>query len=96
MISALTVLQVTKPRDDFTDEIVAYGRDHGLKMPSDDPSEWCQTSRDFSLPLPYAYVQSHYWGVGFLGYYEFKQLPNFMLAAPVLYIVVGSCLKFFR
>ncbi|KNC46892.1 glycosyltransferase family 76 protein [Thecamonas trahens ATCC 50062] len=35
----------------------------------------------------YSYIQATYWGNGFLAYYEWKQVPNFALAAPIL---VGS------
>jgi len=43
---------------------------------------WCDmVSSTFNL---YAYVQRIYWNVGFLRYYEWKQIPNFLLAAPIL------------
>ena len=46
--------------------------------------EWCSSpSGLFSL---YGYTQKKHWNVGFLRYYEWKQVPNFMLAAPVLAI----------
>ncbi|WFD44164.1 ER membrane glycoprotein subunit of the GPI transamidase complex-like protein [Malassezia psittaci] len=43
-------------------------------------SPWC-TSR---LPLAYSYIQSTYWDVGLFRYWTVSQLPNFILASPVL------------
>ncbi|XP_060640481.2 GPI mannosyltransferase 2 [Anolis sagrei] len=45
---------------------------------------WC--SWDF--PVLYAYIQDAYWNVGFLRYFEPKQIPNFVLASPA--ILLGS------
>ena len=55
------------------------------------PADWCEQK----LPDLYAYVQRHYWGVNLFGYYEWRQLPNFALAAPALGLCAAagvSCL----
>lgn len=41
---------------------------------------WCTSP----LPNLYGHVQDAYWGVGWLRYWTLQQLPNFLLAAPVL------------
>ncbi|XP_076947923.1 uncharacterized protein LOC143619969 [Bidens hawaiensis] len=53
---------------------------------------WCKAK----VPLLYNFIQSHYWGVGFLKYFQFKQLPNFLLASPILSIAVCSIIHYVK
>jgi len=44
----------------------------------------------FSL---YGHIQDKHWNVGFFRYYEWKQIPNFLLAAPILLLSITGVYK---
>jgi len=48
--------------------------------------EWCTRT----IPSIYAFVQDHYWNVGFLRYWTLSNLPLFLLAAPMLLLLIRS------
>ncbi|KAL8752303.1 MAG: hypothetical protein Q9199_005839 [Rusavskia elegans] len=53
-------------------------------------ASWC-THR---VPSIYAWVQSHYWNVGLFRYWTLSNAPLFLLATPMLLILIASALKF--
>ncbi|KDP38090.1 hypothetical protein JCGZ_04733 [Jatropha curcas] len=67
-----------------------YNICHGRFL--DETRPWCKSK----IPLLYNYIQSHYWGVGFLRYFQLKQLPNFLLASPILSLSFFSILHYVR
>ncbi|KAK7099027.1 GPI mannosyltransferase 2-like [Littorina saxatilis] len=71
--------------------IIEYGQERGYKVVGEShTSPWCFSP----LPLSYSYIQSHHWGVGLLAYYTVKQIPNFILAAPVVTLSFCACYSY--
>ncbi|CAM9730433.1 unnamed protein product [Ectocarpus sp. 13 AM-2016] len=52
---------------------------------------WCA----WKVPSVYAHVQSTYWNVGAFRYFQWKQIPNFLLAAPALILTAHGIAYFF-
>ncbi|XP_020296329.1 GPI mannosyltransferase 2 [Pseudomyrmex gracilis] len=72
--------------------VARYAAKNNLVQPGMTESAWCNAR----VPLAYSYVQKTYWNVGFLEYYNFKQIPNFILAFPILYITLRCAKEFVR
>ncbi|KAF9927643.1 hypothetical protein FBU30_003019 [Linnemannia zychae] len=51
---------------------------------------WC----DANIPLIYTFVQDFYWNVGFMRYYEIKQIPNFLMAAPMIILSASGIIYY--
>ncbi|THH29853.1 hypothetical protein EUX98_g4326 [Antrodiella citrinella] len=50
----------------------------------DSPAPWCS----HFPPFIYTYVQVKYWNVGFLKYWTPGQIPNFLMCAPILVLLL--------
>ncbi|KAL1810251.1 hypothetical protein ACET3Z_027241 [Daucus carota] len=57
---------------------------------TDELRPWCKAR----VPMVYNFIQSYYWGVGFLKYFKIKQLPNFLLAFPILSLAASSIIYY--
>lgn len=85
----------TENHVNHTEAVLAYARDKQFVLAGqrfEQQSPWC----DNTLPFPYSYIQAHYWQVGFLKYYQFKQLPNFLLALPIIGFLFWHCFIYLR
>lgn len=89
-------LYCVKHSFEHSPEIVKYAQQHSYILAgnrdSNYTSPWCEKD----LPISYSYIQSHYWNVGFLHYYTWKQIPNFLLATPILVIILNFCCNFLQ
>lgn len=77
---------------DLKPHILQYGNQLKYKMAHTGLSPWCYES----VPLSYSYVQTNHWDVGFMKYYEQKQLPNFLLATPMVCICLAALVHYLK
>jgi len=77
---------------DLPEHVRRYGNKMGYRMPYVGQSVWCASR----LPLSYSYIQTSHWNVGFLNYYEWKQIPNFVVATPMATLCVCMMVSYLR
>ncbi|KAI5106371.1 GPI mannosyltransferase 2 [Silurus meridionalis] len=68
-------------KEQISPALLNLAREKGYRVPdaaTPTPS-WCIKP----VPVLYSYIQDVYWDVGFLRYFQLKQIPNFLLAFPV-------------
>lgn len=71
--------------------LYSYARENGFKIFYDLPkSDWCFKR----LPFSYSYIQSVYWKVGLFRYWHWKQIPNFLMALPTIWLSIKSICGF--
>jgi Gpi18-like mannosyltransferase len=66
-------------------------------LPGNLPSmSWCREDRPSSLLFPayYSEIQSKYWDVGFLRYWQLRKIPMFLMALPTLCFVLYGAMDF--
>ncbi|GAA6022403.1 hypothetical protein JCM10207_004755 [Rhodosporidiobolus poonsookiae] len=63
-----------------------------LHCSRDERRPWC----DQGLGLSYGWIQREYWNVGPFRYWTLLQLPNFLLALPVLALAFSASYAFYR
>lgn len=56
---------------------------------------WCDSAL-LNYSAMYMFIQKEYWNVGLFRYYQWKQLPNFLLASPAVSLSILALYRFFR
>ena len=73
--------------------LIVYSKQNGYRMASLDARPgWCYRQ----IPISYSSIQTIYWNNGFLAYWQMKQIPNFFLAGPCIFLSVYSLKIYFN
>ncbi|VDN06034.1 unnamed protein product [Thelazia callipaeda] len=77
------------------DVVYQYALLNGLVLPCDlNNLTWCTQGRNMFNPMPMFYknIQKKYWQVEPFGYWQWKKIPCFTMAAPATLIIFYGCL----
>ena len=91
-IALLSFLRPNKPGRELEEFALEIGVLTPYSVNSSSYPVWCAGVPWFS----YTILQKKFWGVGALKYYQWKQLPNFLLALPVLFLTCKTIFLFAR
>uniref|UniRef100_A0A3P9LKD0 GPI mannosyltransferase 2 n=1 Tax=Oryzias latipes TaxID=8090 RepID=A0A3P9LKD0_ORYLA len=74
--------------------LLSLAESKGYRIPDENgpPPLWCMRP----LPLLYSHIQDVYWDVGFLRYFELKQIPNFILALPMATLGIMAAYAYYQ
>ncbi|KAF1998305.1 glycosyltransferase family 76 protein [Amniculicola lignicola CBS 123094] len=73
-------------------QFLAYKEYCGLGPSGSGWRPWCERR----IPSIYSWVQSQYWNVGFLRYWNLSNLPLFLIAVPILWLLFKTSVTVLR
>ncbi|XP_053310454.1 GPI mannosyltransferase 2 [Spea bombifrons] len=83
---------VSSTTEDVPKELLQLGLNHGYRISGKSIPVWCSAY----FPVAYSHIQSEYWEVGFLRYFQLHQVPNFFLAVPVVLLSSSAIWEYVR
>ncbi|VEL14254.1 unnamed protein product [Protopolystoma xenopodis] len=85
-----SLTQFAEDKHMFLPRFISVDRNDHNNSPAS--PKWCSET----LPVPYMYVQKSIWDVGPFRYFTLKQIPNFVLACPVILLGISAAVAFYK
>ncbi|XP_019741987.1 palmitoyltransferase ZDHHC18-A [Hippocampus comes] len=84
----------TASLDRIPPALISLAEQKGYRIADENspPPLWCMRP----LPIIYSHIQVVYWNMGFLRYFELRQIPNFLLALPMATLGVMAAYAYFQ